>query len=219
MSVGVCSKGPTSKMTKSTLTEEILNQNSGIHSVQQSLAKQLKGIQKLKHEEFMSSKTNMTKKNSSCTVTNNSVNSQKHIHTSTPTTAGTEIDKSKQMAYGNRRQWDRRNKAVKKAAGNNRISNSHSSKTAGNVVNQKKTVLLLGDSHVRRLNDCNFLPERISAKGLGGLRSNQTLSRHKQTINSELSKTDEVIIYIGSNDDSKGVKPEKVTGNVHFACK
>ena len=30
MSVGVCSQGPTSKMTKSTLTEENMNQNSGI---------------------------------------------------------------------------------------------------------------------------------------------------------------------------------------------
>ena len=49
------------------------------------------------------------------------------------------------------------------------------------------------------------------------LRSNQILSRHKQTINSELSKTDEVIIHIGSNDVSKGVKPDKTTGYVHFA--
>jgi len=64
---------------------------------------------------------------------------------------------------------------------------------------------------MRKLNDCNLHPERISARGLGGLRSNQIVSRHKQTINNELSKNDEVMIHMGSNDVSKGVKQEEIT--------
>ena len=65
----------------------------------------------------------------------------------------------------------------------------------------------------------NVFPENTSAKGQIGLRSNQILSRNKQTINSELLKSDVDIIHIGSNDVSKGVKLEKITGNVHFVCK
>ena len=108
------------------------------------------------------------------------------------------------MPNNNSRKRDQRNKVAKKAEGKKRNKNSHSSKETGDFVSQKKNVLLLGDSHVQRLNDCNVLPENISAKGQGGLRSNQILSRHKQTINSELLKSDEVIIHIGSNDVSKG---------------
>ena len=37
------------------------------------------------------------------------------------------------------------------------------------------------------------------------------MSRHKQTINNELSKNDEVMIHMGSNDVSKGVKQEEIT--------
>ena len=64
---------------------------------------------------------------------------------------------------------------------------------------------------VRFLMNMNLLPERISARGLGGLRSNQIVSCDKQTINCELSKNDEMIIHIGNNDVSKGVKQEEIT--------
>ena len=65
---------------------------------------------------------------------------------------------------------------------------SYSSKGIGNVkaTRSKKEVLLLGDSHLQRLSDCNLLPVSIAAKGLRGLRSNQIISHHKQIINSEL---------------------------------
>lgn len=72
---------------------------------------------------------------------------------------------------------------------------------------------------MRRLSDCNLLPMSIPTKGLGGLRSNRIISRHKQMINGELLKVDEVIIHIGSNDVSKGIQPEQITENFHSACK
>ena len=114
----------------------------------------------------------INEKHLSCAVVHNRVNSQKSFNTLTPTTARTAINKSKPLA--NNRKWDQKNKAAKKAAGKKRNDNSHSSKVTGtgNIVSQTKSFLPLGDSHVRRLNDCHVLAENISAKGQGGLRSN-----------------------------------------------
>jgi len=65
----------------------------------------------------------MTDKKSSYTVAHSSVNSQKHINTSTLTTAGIEVDKSKPKANSNRRQWGHRNKAVQITAGDRQNRN------------------------------------------------------------------------------------------------
>ena len=72
------------------------------------------------------------------------------------------------------------------------------------------TIIIIDNDNVRPLNDCKLLPDSIVAKGIGGLRSNQIISRHKQTINNELTTTDEVIIHIGSNDVSKGSSERKL---------
>ena len=103
--------------------------------------------------------------------------------------------------------------------GGNDNANSSTTNVNGKTASVNKKILLLGDSHVRRLNDCKLLPDSIVAKGIGGHRSNQIISCHKQTINSELTTTDEVIIDIGSNDVSKGIKQEKIVENVHSARK
>ena len=54
MSTDVYSLGPTLKVMGATQAKESMNQTYGIDSVEQCLAKQLKDVQKLKHEEFIS---------------------------------------------------------------------------------------------------------------------------------------------------------------------
>ena len=49
------------------------------------------------------------------------------------------------------------------------------------------------------------------------MKSDQIISRHRATINSELPKTKKVIIPIGSNDFAKGIPPEKIANNVESA--
>ena len=84
--------------------------------------------------------------------------------------------------------------------------------------NTPRRILLLGDSHVRRVGETNSLSNCILARGIGGLKSDQLVSKHRGTINSELEKTDEVIIHVGSNDISKGVKQDAVTNDIDRAC-
>ena len=60
-----------------------------------------------------------------------------------------------------------------------------------------KKALLLGDSHVRRLNPDKLT--NIIPAGIGGLKSNEIL-RHSKVINESIEDVDEVIIHIGTND-------------------
>ena len=62
MSTDVCSQGPTLKVTGATQTKESINQTSVVDSVKQRLAKQLKVVQKLKYEEFISLKSTINEK-------------------------------------------------------------------------------------------------------------------------------------------------------------
>ena len=85
--------------------------------------------------------------------------------------------------------------------------------------NASKKVLLLGDSHVRRVGESNFLANCFIAKGIGGLLSGQLISKHRGSVNSILPNVDEVVIHVGSNDISKGISQEKVVENITLACK
>ena len=82
-----------------------------------------------------------------------------------------------------------------------------------------KRVLLLEDSHVRRVGESNSLSSCITAKGIDGLQSDHLISKHKGSINSNLPNVEDVIIHVGSNDISKGVKQGKVVDNIALACK
>ena len=62
--------------------------------------------------------------------------------------------------------------------------NSYHQEDAESRTSHRK-ILLPGDSHVHRLDDKKLLQNNIIAKGIGGLRSDQVISHHKQTINSE----------------------------------
>ena len=79
--------------------------------------------------------------------------------------------------------------------------------------------VLLGDSHVRWAAESNFLPEYFIGKGIGGLRSEQLDSMHRGIINFELHKVDGVIIHVGSNDISKGMKKDRVINNIDMTCR
>ena len=106
----------------------------------------------------------------------------------------------------------------RKNKGRNNKSASGNENTSPLASGERK-VLLLGDSHIRRLGESHLLSKQISANGIGGLRSNQILSRHKQVINSELASCDEVIIHIGSNDIAKGIQQDKIVKNIDFTAK
>ena len=69
--------------------------------------------------------------------------------------------------------------------------------------------------HLRNSPTLHLWP--IVAKGIGGIKSDQLISRHKQTINSELQRFDEVIIHVGSNDISRGISTNKLIANVDMA--
>ena len=93
-------------------------------------------------------------------------------------------------------------------------------KTPAKAMYQEKgKFYFFGDSHVRQLGESHLLPKQISANGIGGLCSNQILSRHKEVINSELASCDEVIIHIGSNDIAKGIQQDKIVKNIDFTTK
>lgn len=72
---------------------------------------------------------------------------------------------------------------------------------SGESDSSRKNVLVLGDSHVRRL-DQNKL-QHIKLAGVGGLKSGNITSTHKGIINSSINQVDEVILHIGSNDIAK----------------
>ena len=82
-----------------------------------------------------------------------------------------------------------------------------------------KRVLFLGDSHVRRDAESNLLSHCFDAKGIGGLQSNQLISKHKGIINSDLPKVEEVIIHVGSNDISINLEKDKMVNIISLACR
>ena len=79
-------------------------------------------------------------------------------------------------------------------------------------------MLLLGDSHVRRVEEPNLHSSCFIATGIGGLKSDQLISKHRGIINSHLDKVDEVILHVGSNDISKGVKQERIIESMDMVC-
>ena len=68
------------------------------------------------------------------------------------------------------------------------------------------------------MND-NLCLSILLQKGIGSLRSKQLVSNHRGTINSELQKVDEIIVHIGSNDISNGIKKERSADNIEKACR
>ena len=57
----------------------------------------------------------------------------------------------------------------------------------------------------------------IKAAGIGGLKSDQVISRHRGTINNELTEANKLIVHVGSNDVANEVPPEKIANNVESA--
>ena len=72
---------------------------------------------------------------------------------------------------------------------------------------------------MRRLDEKKLLDTSIKAVGIGGSKSDQVISRHRGTINSELPEIYKVIIHIGSNYVAMEVPPGKIDNNVESAGK
>ena len=191
-------------------------------SIKSNLAEQLKAVKIMKHQEFnhwksqspkgneLSTKPCIQNKNDDTKQANaQQKESAKEETTVTKTEAPNNADDSSKWRKVKRRKNKGRNN--KSASGNENTSQSNAS--------GERKVLLLGDSHVRQLGESHLLSKQISANGIGGLRSNQILSRHKQVINSELASCDEVIIHIGSNDIAKGIQQDKIVKNIDFTTK
>ena len=145
-------------------------------SVEQRLAKQLTEVQKLKHEEFKHLKSTEGNEELSCSVTQNHVNKVNKPSTRAKTSgsATTEKDKGTRKVKNNRKNKQQnkqlKSKITHNAAenGGNENVNSSTTNVNGKTAPVNKKILLLGDSHVRRLNDCKLLPDSIVAKGIGG---------------------------------------------------
>ena len=122
--------------------------------------------------------------------------------------------------------FNKNNKVPKKQAwksnnadhGSNYVTpKANTNKNKKKVNQQMKKVLLLGDSHIRRLDSSKL--NNTTAAGLGGITSSQLIKRHAKTITDEVESSEEIIIHIGSNDISKGIPSKTVINNIDEACK
>ena len=131
----------------------------------------------------------------------------------------------------NRKNKQKRNKGKNLKAhssqihGSAPVNNTEDNNIDTNAVPQErdgrptKKALLLGDSHVRPLDEDKLKKSSIISAGIGGLKSSQLHSRHRQTINSELTTATDVIIHIGSNDISKNIPMASIVDNIDTAAK
>ena len=92
---------------------------------------------------------------------------------------------------------------------NEKQVNTNKSKSTG------KKCLLLGDSHVRRLDKAKL--KNTTCAGIGGLMSQNFIQRHSNTINKEIATSNEVIIHVGSNDIARNVAVETIVDNIDTA--
>ena len=177
------------------ITSSADNSESPMDCAEQSIKDQWEEVRIKKHNEFVYLKSLETKQKAQ----------PGDLSPKTMTKATLEVAK---VSQGNKRS--------KKKTQQKRNNTTTSSELESKSENTQK-ILLLGDSHVRRLDEKKLLAKSIAAKGIGGIKSDQIISRHKQTINSELQKFEEVIIHIGSNDISKGIPVKKIIDNVDTA--
>ena len=102
--------------------------------------------------------------------------------------------------------------------GSNNVTPKANANKNKKIVNQQmKKVLLLGDSHIRRLDSSKL--NNTTAAGLGGIKSSQSIKRCPKTTTDEVESSEEIIIHIGSNDISKGIPSITVINNIDEACK
>ena len=196
-------------------------------SIKSNLAEQLKAVKIMKHQEFNHRKSQSPKGNELSTKPgiqkkNNDIkqaNAQKKESVMEETTVTkTEAPNNADDSSKWRKVKRRKNKGKNNGKPENKSASGNGNTSQSNVSGERK-VLLHGDSHVRRSGESHLLAKQISANGIGGLRSNQIFSRHRQVINSELASCDEVIIHIGSNDIAKSIQQEKIVKNIDFTTK
>ena len=82
------------------------------------------------------------------------------------------------------------------------------------ISKQQGRFLLLGDTHVRTLDEKKMLSKSFNAYGIDGLKRNQIISQHKHTIKSEVANSGEVIIHIGCNGSSKGIPQQQIINDL-----
>ena len=71
-------------------------------------------------------------------------------------------------------------------------------------------VQVLGDSHVKRLDDSKM--PNVKSHGIGGLRSYQVVKRQGQQLSLDVPKAKEVILHVGVNDVATST-PKQIVDN------
>ena len=227
--VTVCLEGSTieKKPDKESPTSDV--------SAEQKLKQQWKEIQIKKHQEYTDLKATKeraiikSQKDEAPTTNSREVKRQKGIQNSNTYTNNyshsnyyNNNNDNIQLSNNNNKNWrpyGRKRRSFKKPRSNANGRINRDTDPDSDTPNSQNGILLLGDSHVRRLNETKLLGKSIKATGVGGLRSDQVISKHRGTINNELPETNKVIIHIGSNDVAKGVYPKKIASNVESAGK
>ena len=99
---------------------------------------------------------------------------------------------------------------------NNNVQGKRKGKNERNTIqkepsaNSNNVTLVLGDSHVKRLDDSKM--PNVKSHGIGGLRSNQVVKRQGQQLSLDVPKAKEVILHVGVNDVATST-PKQIVDN------
>ena len=98
-------------------------------------------------------------------------------------------------------------------ARNNKVQGKKNEKTTTQKepsANNNNITVVLGDSHVKRLDDSKM--PNVKSHGIGGLRSNQLVKRQDQQLSLDEPKAKEVILHVGVNDVATST-PKQIVDN------
>ena len=104
-----------------------------------------------------------------------------------------------------------------KQPNNKKSANTNETKSKPHDDNRNsQSTLVIGDSHIKRLDNTKM--PGVIACGIGGLKSNEVMRRHANTLKDNLPKSKEVILHVGSND-VKAKSPQQILSNIDHVTK
>ena len=105
----------------------------------------------------------------------------------------------------------------RKQPNNKKSANTNQTKSKPHDDNRNsQSTLVIGDSHIKRLDNTKM--PGVKACGIGGLKSNEVMRRHANTLKDNLPKSKEVILHVGSND-VKAKSPQQILSNIDHVTK